>query len=257
MHTRKQLKQDLQKLGVCAGDKLLIHSSYKSLGGVEDGAQGFFETVTELLGEEGTLILPTLSFDTVGFDQPYFDVKNTPSCVGYLSEYFRTQFPGVIRSMHASHSCAVYGRDAEEWVKDHELDLTPVGEHSPFTRLPKAGGKILMLGCDPASNTSMHGVEEVAQAPYTFDLDRKVHYVLIAADGTMIEQDAFRHGHVRGKVSYRAKYSELLPLLEEGEITRGKVLDADCVLMSAVAVWEKSLAAMQKDPYFFVDEVAN
>lgn len=255
MHTREQLKEDLMKLGIQKGDKLLIHSSYKSLGGIEGGAAGFFETVVEVLGEEGTLIIPTLSFATVGFDQPYFDVKTTPSCVGYLTEYFRTQFPGVVRSLHASHSCAVYGKDAAEWVKDHELDLTPVGEHSPFTRLSQAGGKILMLGCNPGNNTSMHGVEEAAEVPYMFEPDRKVHYEITDADGRVIVQDAYRHGHARADVVYHAKYIRILDLLAEDEITRGKVLDADCILMSAAAVWEKGVEAMRKDPFYFVDAV--
>lgn len=252
MHTKAQLREDLAALGVCPGDKLLIHSSYRSLGGIEGGAAGFFETVTDLLGSEGTLILPTLSYATVGYDQPCFDVRRTPSCVGYLTEYFRTQVPGVIRSLHASHSCAVYGRDAAAWAEGHQLDLTPVGEHSPLRKLPQQNGKILMLGCDPGRNTSMHGVEELADAPYLFG-ERRVRYLLTDLDGRIIEQTAFRHGHVRGDVVYVSRYARLLPMLQPGEIARGNVLDAACVLMSAPAVWQRAADAMRKDPYAFTE----
>ena len=62
MHTTQQLKQDLAALGVCPGDAVLMHSSYKSLGGIEGGAAGFFAAFLELLGAQGTLALPALSY---------------------------------------------------------------------------------------------------------------------------------------------------------------------------------------------------
>ena len=43
MHTKEQLISDLKALGIQPGDTILMHSSYKSLGGIEDGAKGFFE----------------------------------------------------------------------------------------------------------------------------------------------------------------------------------------------------------------------
>ena len=76
--------------------------------------------------------------------------------------------------MHATHSCAAFGRLAEELTRDHELDDTPVGPNSPFTKLPKVGGKILMLGCNFASNTSMHGVEETTCPFYLFSKDNEL-----------------------------------------------------------------------------------
>ena len=120
-HSKEQLQEDLRDLGIRPGDKLLIHSSYKSLGGIEGGAAGFFETLTDLLGTEGTLILPTLTFRPV-YETKFFDVRETPSCVGYLTEYFRTQMEGVARSLHPTHSCAVWGKDAPAFVENHEKD---------------------------------------------------------------------------------------------------------------------------------------
>lgn len=252
MYRKNQLKNDLLQLGIAPGDKLLIHSSFKSMGEIEGGAHGFFEAVTEVLGEKGTLLLPTLSFDYVTREQPIFDVNTTPSCIGYLPEYFRTQFPGVIRSLHPTHSCAAYGKYAMEFVKEHELDLTPVGPHSPFAKLPQMGGKILMLGCHPDHNTSMHGVEETAEPPYLFDRTQKVHYTIKKQDGTILEQEAFRHHFRCGNIVYGQKYSRILELLDESEVRYGKILEAESVLMSAVAVWKKGKEALLKDPYFFV-----
>ena len=108
-HSKKQLRDDLRSLGVSPGDTLLMHSSYKSLGGTEEGAAGFYEVLLDLLGERGTLIIPTLSYRDVTREAPDFDVRATPSCVGYLTEFFRTGIPDARRSLHATHSCCVRG----------------------------------------------------------------------------------------------------------------------------------------------------
>ena len=249
-HTKKQLLQDLKALGVKPGDKLLIHSSYKSLGGIEGGAAGFFEAVTELLGSDGTLLLPTLTFRPV-YETKYFDVKETPSCVGYLTEYFRTQVEDVVRSLHPTHSCAVWGKDAQAFIKDHEKDDTPVGENSPLSKLPFAGGKILMLGCSADHNTSMHGVEEAGNAPYVLNKNGEpVSYTMKDAAGNTFEQKVYRHTI---GLKYAQRYSRVVPLLEQGEVNKGKVLAAECVLMSAPAVWQKGVDMLQKEPCYFVE----
>ena len=69
MHSKQELKQDLLQLGVREGDCLLVHSSFKSLGGVEGGAEGFFDVLLSLLGQEGTLVMPTLSYETVFLEE--------------------------------------------------------------------------------------------------------------------------------------------------------------------------------------------
>jgi len=253
MHTSEQLRHDLKKLGICPGDTVLMHSSYKSLGGIEGGAAAFFEAFMDVLGGEGTLILPALSYATVTREQPVFDRAATPGCVGYLPEFFRTQVPGVIRSLHPSHSCCLLGKRAAEMAQDHELDLTPVGPHSPFARLPQVGGKILMLGCGTGCNTSMHGVEETAEPPYLLDHAAPIDYVLRDGERT-VHQHALRHYFGKdGKRCYRQCYSRLIPLLGEGEYAKGNILAAEAHLLSAPAVWRIGHDMLVKDPFYFVE----
>ena len=253
-HSMEQFKKDLLALGVCEGDTIMMHSSFKALGGIEGGAEGIFCVLDELLGENGTLILPSFSYDTVNYNNPLFDVADTPCCVGYLPEYFRTKIPGVVRSVHATHSCAIKGRLAKELCADHELDLTPVGPNSPITKLPKYKGKILILGSHPDHNTALHGVEEKAEVPYLFNHDKPVHYIL--KNGSCeIEQYALRHYFNRGSYGYLQCYGRIIPLLSEDECRRGKVLDAECYLLSASAVWEKGCDMLSKDPFYFVERI--
>ena len=255
MHTVQQLKHDLAALGIRPGDSILMHSSFKSLGGIEGGAKGFFGAFLELLGENGTLMLPALSYESVTREQPHFDVRNTPSCIGYLPEYFRTQVSGVVRSLHPTHSCCACGRHAEFLCHAHRLDRTPVGPHSPFARLPVVHGKILILGSHPDHNTTLHGVEETAEPEYLFDRETPIVYTLTDSEGRAFQATHLRHGFHFPERDYAQCYARIIDLLDETEVSSGKVLDADCVLMDARSVWKKGHEALVKDPLYFVDVI--
>ncbi len=250
----RKLQSDLAALGIRNGDTVMMHSSYKSMG-VSIPPQDFFRGFLELLGREGTLVLPALSYASVTYDQPFFDREKTPSCVGFLSEFFRTEVAGVRRSLHATHSCTAIGRQADFLLNGHENDLTPVGKNSPITKLPQAEGNILMLGCSLDHNTALHGVEEMGGAPYIFDPAKSIRYTLKDGDRTL-HQTAQRHDFHKADCDYEQKYARILDLLTEGEdYTRGRVFAAECCLLSARAVWEKGLAKLKDDPYFFVNKV--
>lgn len=250
-HTLEQFKKDLKALGINPGDTVMVHSSFKSLGGIEDGAEGFFKAFIEYLGPEGTLIFPAFSFDKVTMKNPVFDLQETPSCVGYLSEYFRTKVSGVKRSIHATHSCCAFGKRAGELVADHELDETPVGKNSPLYKMQFIGGKILMLGCSTHHLTAMHGVEETAEPPYLFDREKlKVDYTVKDGERTFTIP-SIRHNFTIGDTYYIQQYGRITDLLDDTEVSKGKILDADCVLYSAEAVWKKGKAKLLEDPFYF------
>lgn len=249
-----QFKNDLINLGIKKGDTVMMHCSYKSLG-ADISANEIFNSILEVLGEDGTLVMSAFSYRTVNYENPLFDRESTPSCVGFLPEYFRTEFPGVKRSMHATHSCSVIGKNADYLIKDHELDLTPVGENSPITKLPELDGKILILGSHPDHNTTLHGVEEKGNAPYIFDRSKTVNYILKDGDKE-IHQTALRHDFTKKDCRYEQKYARILDLLGKEDYTFGKVLNADCYLLSAKAVWDKGVEKLKENPYFFVDKVS-
>ena len=249
-----QFKNDLKNLGIKSGDSVMIHCSYKSLG-VKISPEDFYNSIFEILGKNGTLIMPAFSYDTVNYENPVFDKAKTPSCVGFLPEYFRTNVAGVVRSLHATHSCCVLGKNADFLIKDHEKDLTPVGENSPITKLPEIGGKILILGSHPDHNTALHGVEEKGGAPYVLNREKPIEYIL--KDGeTEIHQTALRQYFNRGSYKYTQEYARIIGLLNEGsEYTKGKVLNADCYLFDAKALWDKGVEKIKQDPYYFTEKV--
>jgi aminoglycoside 3-N-acetyltransferase len=245
----EQIAADLSALGIQKGDILLVHCSLKSLGNPDCTPRTVIEGLMAAIGEEGTLLLPALSYATVGPKQATttFDVANTPSCVGAVPEWFRTSFPGVARSVHPTHSVCAVGPRTVQMLADHQLDNTPCGEHSAFRRLPLVGGKILMLGCGLRPNTSMHAVEELAHPPrFLGDL---VEYQIILADGSRTTMRVRRHSFVNQNLHQR--YDRLGPLMSAPELRTGKVLAADAHLFDAAALWKTALAALHRDGFFF------
>ena len=53
---KTSLTADLQRLGVNAGDLVMVHSSLRSLGMVDEGAQTVVDAFLDALGPSGTLV---------------------------------------------------------------------------------------------------------------------------------------------------------------------------------------------------------
>ena len=162
-YTKADLKHDLVAMGLTGNETILIHSSMKSIGPVEGGADTVLDAWMEFFAE-GLLLLPTHTWRFINEENRVFDVRRSPCCVGILPELFR-QRPGVVRSLHPTHSMAAYGKGAAAYLEG-ELDAnTPCTPGGCYDRLRAAHGKVLLLGVTHARNTFIHSVEEVLNVP--------------------------------------------------------------------------------------------
>ncbi len=107
---KNELISGFQKAGIIAGDTLLVHSSYKSFGGVEGGPQTVIDALLEVLSPEGTLIMPTFNFNFNNGES--WDVRSTPSQMGVLTELVRCD-PRAKRVFHPFYSFAIIGKHAD------------------------------------------------------------------------------------------------------------------------------------------------
>ncbi len=247
----ERLTRDLRALGVKKGDALMVHSSLKSMGLVEGGAETVIGALRAVLGEEGTLMLPALSYATSCKDL-YFSNLETPSCVGHITEAFR-KMDGVRRTNHPTHSVSVIGKHRDEICEGAMLDDTPIGPHSAFRRLADfENGKILLLGCPFARNTFMHGVEEIAEAPYTLGDYRT--FTIVDENGNTTVKPYRCHYFHRPEGELIQRYDRAPEVLSEGEFALGEVHGAPSLLISAPALREKALLKMKEDPFFFIDD---
>ena len=241
----RKISADAEKLGVRKGDTLLVHSSLRSLGGAT--ACEVIYGLLNALGEEGTLVLPALSYMHCNPSNRVFDYNSTPSNVGYLPEYFRTSVSGVKRSLCPTHSCCAVGKNADYVVSGHILDSTPCGENSPFRRVFELGGKILFIGCGMNPNTSMHAVEELSEPDYLFG--DAFEYELTDENGKKVKTVCRAHGFK----NVIQRYDRLSALLDENELSVGNILSAECHLVNTDAMWKKADAKYREDPHYFID----
>jgi len=180
--TISSLKSAFSELGVKPGMTLLLHSSLSSPGWVCGGAVAVILAIEELLGEEGTLVMPTFStnlsdpskwrnpavpeswWPVIRNEMPPYDRELTPTRgVGVIPETFRKQ-KGVSRSSHPQISFAAWGKYAKNITGNHSLDY-PFGDGSPLARIYELDGWIMLLGASYSSNSSFHLAEFRAEYP--------------------------------------------------------------------------------------------
>ena len=178
--TRKILKQGLSDLGIRAGMKVMVHSSLKSFGYVEGGADTVIDVLMELLTPEGTLMMPSFNHEEPYFHGDIFKVTKTPTTNGRIPDTFWRR-EGVSRSINPTHAFAAWGKDRERYTCDHQK-TSAMGPDSPLGRLMEDGGYCLLLGVDYESNTFHHHVESCEGAP-CLRLRGEVYPVRLA-DGT-------------------------------------------------------------------------
>lgn len=237
------LTRQFAELGLQPGDTVLVHASFKSVG-IRD-PETILQSLTDVLWERGTLLMPALTYLQVPPD--VHDARTTPTCVGYLTEYFRTR-PGTIRSLHPTHSVCAIGHQAERLLADHHKDNTPCGRFSPFNRVMEAGGKVLMLGCGLSPNTTLHAIEEYVAPPYLFGPE--VEYALTDMAGNTVRKRYVTHGFK----GYVQRYERVAALLNDSEMRIGMVGNAKCHLLDARALFARAVNRMRESPLYFVDK---
>ena len=146
-------------MGVRPGDLLLAHSSLKSFGAVDGGAEAVADALVRSVAPGGTVFVPTFNFAKLPWD-----LATTASLTGAITEAFRHR-PGAVRSNHPTHALAGIGPEAEAILADHE-SKHPFGEDSPLWRLWQRNAWVLLIGCDHRASSMIHVAEEVLGVPY-------------------------------------------------------------------------------------------
>ena len=246
--TIDSLQADFRALGIRSGMVLLVHSSLSAMGWVCGGAVAVIIALQEVLGEAGTLVMPTHSTDLTEPSQwenppvpeswwpviretmPAYQPDLTPTrSMGVIAETFRKQ-NGVLRSAHPHHSFCAYGHQASYITDNHSLEFG-LGEGSPLARIYDLNGFVLLLGVGHDSNTSMH----LAEYRATFPTKRIVQESAPISTASSRRWITFEDIDLDSSDFERIGEDFLQSEVERG-VYRGKIGLANCQLMSQRAV---------------------
>jgi len=245
--TRRRLRQDLERLGVAAGDTVCVHSAYGKIGYVVGGPRTALEALFEAVGAGGTVMMPTFTGDLsdpadwrhpaippemieeVRGSIPGFHPQLSPSRqMGVLAELLRHR-PGAVRSPHPQSSFTAVGARAAELCAVHPLDFR-FGSQSPLGALLRAEGKVLMWG-SPWNTASAIYLSE-------FEMPDRSECRMTSPVET---EEGVVWREYRDVVYRQRGHDAVIHLLERGLASRGLVGRADSVLFGVPAAVGETL----------------
>ena len=240
MYTKEMLKDHLREMGLKPTDAVMVHSSMKAIGEVEGRADTVLDALMEYFAE-GLLMLPTHTWATMNADHPVFDPETEPSCVGLLTNLFMKR-PGVLRSLHPTHSIGIYGKKAAEFIRGEEKATTPCPIGGAWDRLREIGAKILLIGVTHVNNTFIHVVDEAFDVPGRL-VEKPITLSVKMPDGSLLPRIYYPHeGHVSLQFDkLRRAYEEL------GAAKDVRFGDAKCILCDAKGIFEVTSKVYEHD----------
>lgn len=239
--TKEMLVSQLKGIGIQKGDILLVHSSLSKMGYVEEGPKTVVDALLEAVGTEGHLLMPNSPNASLQIDYiqnlTVFDVNESPSKLGAISEYFR-KLPTSIRSEHPTEPVSCMGPNATYFVNEHFGKMTPYGRTSPFYRVAEQGGKILYIGVTlDNAGTSLHTLEDaVEDFVYPVYLDEVFEVQVKRANGQVETMQTRVHNPEQ---SVKRKCDELIPLFEQkGVLSHVVIGEAKTLLIQAKEMYD-------------------
>ena len=246
MLTKSDIREFLTKAGIKHDDKVTIHCSLRSIGEIENGADGLIDAFLEYLNE-GLFIVPTHTWNKVWKETPYYDVKSTVPDIGTLAEVAAFRKDGV-RSLHPTHSVTVFGKGAKEFAKGEEKCASPAPLGSCISRLYEENGKVLLVGVGHDKNTYLHSVDERLNIPDRLNPD-SFEITIVDYDGNKLTSPPF-HTHFTAAADtcvseYYPNYKEAFEYnkaVEYSKLGNATVYICDCRKMTDICkrIWERA-----------------
>ena len=248
-----KILEGLQSCGAFKTDLLFVHSSLSACGSIEGGPATVISALRSWISDRAALALPThtWSYPDKSGVAPIYDYTSTPSLVGAITNYYWRQ-PGVVRSLHPSHSLACSGPEAEEFCAGHECRETPCGAGTPYQRIAEGNCSVLMFGATLDAYTLFHTAEDAAEVPYLY-APEQVTLRTRGKDGVIQSIKMWRQD-----MSVARRFAATADWLsEQGLLVRRKLgLGELLFIPNAQALHETMVKTLRRDPLFLVDEKA-
>ncbi|MCF3627980.1 AAC(3) family N-acetyltransferase [Thalassospiraceae bacterium LMO-SO8] len=238
-----------EALSIPRSGATLIHTAFKR---IADGSGLEAAAVVRAFCDykaSGTLLMPTMSWRLVRAGIDVFDVRETPSNVGILTDIFRTQHAQK-RSLHPTHSVAGRGDDVAEILSRHHEDETPVSAKSPFGMLPNLNATVVLFGVGMECCTLMHHVEETI-APDCYLQPSSLRESFSCKD----EHGAPQIVHVRRHLKIPRRYQVVSAALDErGLLARHVLGGVEITAFRACDALDLGSEMLRRQPDFFLQK---
>ncbi len=251
-YTRDQLVEGLRRAGLERGELVFFQSRLYGLGrpgGVSGRAELcelFLGALREVLGPEGTLVVPTFTTQVARRNLP-FVVEETVPNYGLLPEHvFRR--PDFLRSLHPLWSVAACGPLAREVCRSG--GTSNFGAFSPFDVMLRRGARNLFCGLEIKDAVTMiHYAEVHYGVPYVYNKLLKWRPVEkgVAADRPYLA--SVRYLSDSTPVDLDRYQADLFArgVVQTAEVGGGRIYGLKMTEMLEVA-----LDGLRRDPYYFL-----
>ena len=141
MFTKNEIKAQLARMGAPKDSVVLVHSSLRAVGETEGRGEGLLEALIEYFTEDGGLLcIPTHTWANAGKEGVItLDLTQPKTCIGTLPD-LAAAHPHGHRSLHPTHSMAVFGKCAEEFIADEVECKTPAPPFGCYGKIFERGG---------------------------------------------------------------------------------------------------------------------
>ena len=193
--TKAKIVEQLRDLGVCEGDILFVAADLLRVGYFNKSAdqtlKDWVEIFDELLGHNGTIVIPTYSPVFLRFFEKYDFIfsKESASNSGSLAKAYLNFAPGALRGDHPTNSCTSKGYYAKDIASVDGPDFL---KYSPYAKVVELEGKNLMLGIvdernspftfhyvqEKLGHTKTHPYSGLLETTYLNKNDEKVRYIV-------------------------------------------------------------------------------
>ena len=245
--TYGKLIEILKALGIQEGDTICVHSDLLPFGKykVPKGQyeQAYVDALLEVIGDEGTLIMPTFSYSFC--KNEVYNVKDTKSTVGSLTEYFR-KLPTVTRTLDPIFSFAVCGKNKEKYL---DIGEECFSRDSMYGKLVDDKAKMVFLGAEKGF-TFNHFMEATMQVPYRFM--KRFHGTIVDGEKEYIVYRDYYVRHLdRPSIPSRTKLKEFL---QENEILKTIRIGSATISCAECDKWFAIASEQYKtNPYYFLE----
>jgi aminoglycoside 3-N-acetyltransferase len=228
----------LREAGLREGDSMFMQAAMSAFGSFERGPDSVIEGIERVVGPQGLIAMAAFPMSELAIEylarDPVFDVRETPSRMGAISERFR-RTAEAWRSIHPTHSVAARGPEAEEIVAGHETATTPLGEGTPFPRLIERDALQVFFGSGTGAITMYHSFECTREPPFPLDVfaDRRFDARCVGREGeelivrTLVHNPTLQPGRIDTNRALQSRFrTSLLERAGARAVTlgRGEVL---------------------------------